>query len=43
VASGRSTASELRAAGADLVIDDLSDTAGVVRAIDRLASPAPAG
>ncbi len=43
VASGRSTASELRAAGADLVIDDLTDTAAVVRAIDQLTSPVSAG
>jgi len=34
VASGRSTASDL--AGADLVLADLSDTAGVAAAVDRL-------
>ena len=36
VASGRSTVSELRKAGADVVFDDLSDTSAVVRAVDRL-------
>jgi phosphoglycolate phosphatase len=36
VATGRSTASELRKAGADVVFDDLSSTAAVVHAIDRL-------
>jgi phosphoglycolate phosphatase-like HAD superfamily hydrolase len=36
VASGRSTVSELRKAGADVVFDDLSDTAAIVRAVDRL-------
>lgn len=39
VASGRSTAGDLRAAGADLVINDLSDTAAVVTAIDQLTTP----
>jgi phosphoglycolate phosphatase len=43
VASGRSTASELRAAGADVVIDDLCDVAAVVKAIDQLTSPVSAG
>ncbi len=43
VASGRSTAGELREAGADLVLDDLADTAAVVRAVDRLTSPVSAG
>ena len=48
VASGRSTVSGLRKAGADLVFDDLSDTAAVVRAVDRLTlaaagSAGPAG
>lgn len=43
VASGRSTASELRAAGADVVMDDLSDVAAVVAAIDQLTSPVSAG
>ena len=38
VASGRSTAGELRDAGADLVLDDLADTDAVVRAVDRLTS-----
>jgi phosphoglycolate phosphatase-like HAD superfamily hydrolase len=36
VASGRSTGGELRKAGADVVFDDLSDTAAVVHAVDRL-------
>lgn len=36
VASGRSTVSELRAAGADAVFGDLTDTAAVVAAVDRL-------
>jgi phosphoglycolate phosphatase len=43
VASGRSTAGELREAGADLVLDDLADTDRVVRAVDRLTSPVSAG
>lgn len=43
VASGRSTASELRTAGADLVFDDLSDTGAVVGAIDQLTSPVSTG
>jgi phosphoglycolate phosphatase len=38
VASGRATASELRAAGADRVLTDLSDTATVAAAIDQLTS-----
>jgi phosphoglycolate phosphatase len=36
VASGRSTVGDLRGAGADVVLTDLSDTAQVVRAVDRL-------
>jgi phosphoglycolate phosphatase-like HAD superfamily hydrolase len=36
VATGRSTMSELRKAGADVVFDDLSDTPAVLRAVDRL-------
>jgi phosphoglycolate phosphatase len=36
VASGRDTVAELRDAGADLVLPDLSDTEQVVSAIDRL-------
>jgi len=36
VATGRSTVSELRKAGADVVFDDLSSTAAVVHAVDRL-------
>ncbi|RKT56966.1 HAD family hydrolase [Saccharothrix australiensis] len=35
VATGRSTAAELRAAGAHVVLDDLSDTAAVVKAVLR--------
>ena len=36
VASGRSSVSELRAAGADAVFADLTDTAAVLAAVDRL-------
>ena len=36
VATGRSSAGELRDAGADVVLPDLADTAAVVRAVDRL-------
>jgi phosphoglycolate phosphatase len=36
VASGRSSAGELRDAGADAVLDDLTDTAAVVATVDRL-------
>jgi phosphoglycolate phosphatase len=36
VASGRSTMTELRESGADIVLADLTDTAAVVRAIDQL-------
>jgi phosphoglycolate phosphatase len=36
VASGRSSASELRDAGADAVLDDLTAAAAVVAAVDRL-------
>jgi phosphoglycolate phosphatase len=43
VASGRSTASDLSAAGADVVLADLSDTAAVVTAIDRLTQMAASG
>jgi len=43
VASGRSTAGELREAGADLVLDDLADTGSVVSAVDRLTSIVSAG
>ncbi len=43
VASGRSSAAELRDAGADAVLDDLADTASVVRAIDGLTTPVAAG
>jgi phosphoglycolate phosphatase-like HAD superfamily hydrolase len=43
VASGRSTASELRTAGADMVFADLADTAAVTAAVDRLTlASAPA-
>jgi len=43
LASGRSTAGELREAGADLVLDDLADTDAVVRAVDRLTSAVSTG
>jgi phosphoglycolate phosphatase len=43
VASGRSTASELREAGAGLVLDDLTDTDAVVAAVDRITSTVSAG
>jgi len=43
VASGRSIAAELREAGADVVLNDLSDTASVVGAVDRLTSAVSAG
>jgi phosphoglycolate phosphatase len=43
VASGRSTAGELREAGADLVLDDLADTGAVVAAVDQLTSAVSAG
>jgi phosphoglycolate phosphatase len=43
VASGRSSAGELREAGADVVLDDLADTDAVVAAIDRLTSAVSAG
>jgi phosphoglycolate phosphatase len=43
VASGRSSAGELREAGADVVLDDLADTDAVVGAIDRLTSAVSAG
>ncbi|HYK27617.1 MAG TPA: haloacid dehalogenase-like hydrolase [Streptosporangiaceae bacterium] len=42
VASGRETVAELRDAGADLVLDDLSDTGQVISAIDKLTR-VPAG
>lgn len=43
VASGRSSAAELRDAGADAVLADLADTANVVRAVDWLTTPAVTG
>jgi phosphoglycolate phosphatase len=43
VASGRSSASELREAGAGVVLADLTDTDAVVSAVDRLASALSAG
>src|SRR5580700_11306196 len=43
VASGRSIAAELREAGADVVLNDLSDTASVVSAVDRLTNAVSAG
>jgi phosphoglycolate phosphatase len=39
VASGRSSAGELRDAGADMVLDDLADTATVVAAVEHLTLP----
>ena len=39
VASGRSSAGELRDAGADVVLDDLAGTGAVVAAVDRLTAP----
>ena len=42
VASGRSSAGELRDAGADVVLADLSDTANVVRAVNWLTTSVPA-
>jgi phosphoglycolate phosphatase len=43
VATGRETVAELRDAGADLVLTDLSDTEQVIAAIDRLTRRVPAG
>jgi phosphoglycolate phosphatase len=40
VASGRSSAAELRDAGADVVLADLADTANVVRAVEWLTAAA---
>jgi len=40
VASGRSTMADLRSAGADVVLPDLTDVAEVVRAVDRLTGVA---
>ena len=40
VASGRSTAAELRAAGAGIVLPDLSNASEVVAAIAALTAPA---
>ncbi len=39
VASGRSTLADLREAGADIALADLSNAASVVRAIERLTQP----
>ena len=39
VASGRSSAGELRDAGADVVLDDLADTAALMAVVDRLTVP----
>ena len=41
VASGRATAAELRDAGADAVLPDLTDTAGLIALIGRLTAPSP--
>jgi phosphoglycolate phosphatase len=43
VASGRSSAGELREAGADVVLEDLSDTRSVISAVDRLTNAVSAG
>ncbi len=43
VATGRSSAGELREAGADVVLADLADTANVVRAVDWLTASAAVG
>jgi phosphoglycolate phosphatase-like HAD superfamily hydrolase len=42
VASGRSTAADLRAVGAEIVLADLGDTAAVIAAVDRLTGVAAA-
>jgi len=39
VATGRSTEADLRAAGADVVLPDLTDTAAVIRAIQHCGPP----
>jgi phosphoglycolate phosphatase len=39
VASGRASAAELRDAGADAVVPDLTDTAGLLALITRLTGP----
>jgi phosphoglycolate phosphatase len=39
VASGRSTEHDLRAAGADIVLPDLTDSQAVIRAISLLTMP----
>jgi phosphoglycolate phosphatase-like HAD superfamily hydrolase len=39
VATGRSTESDLRAAGADLVLPDLTDVPAVLRGIGLLTMP----
>ena len=41
VASGRASAAELRDAGADAVLPDLTDTAGLIALITRLTEPPP--
>jgi phosphoglycolate phosphatase len=43
VATGRDTVADLRDAGADMVLADLSDTGQVITAIDRLTKRVPAG
>jgi hypothetical protein len=40
VASGRASAAELRDAGADAVLPDLTDTAGLTVLVTRLTAPA---
>ncbi len=42
VASGRSTAADLRAVGAEIVLADLGDTAAVIAAVNRLTGVAAA-
>jgi phosphoglycolate phosphatase-like HAD superfamily hydrolase len=39
VASGRASAAELRDAGADAVLPDLTDTAGLIALITRITEP----
>jgi phosphoglycolate phosphatase len=41
VASGRASAAELREAGADMVLPDLTDTAALVALVARLTEPEP--
>ncbi|MQA95128.1 MAG: HAD hydrolase-like protein [Streptosporangiales bacterium] len=43
VAGSATTLSQLREAGADVLLEDLTDTGGLVRAIERLTSPQRTG